>query len=356
VHFSYYSEEYGQFDGIKYAVEAGDQFEARQKAWERLENDESMQYASCIKQSGVTWEASPLNIQEYFTMMAAFAKYGIQETKNIDIPNAVIYQDDDRIRQARDALSHCWGNLDAISIIAKDFGEHHGMIPPDIFDELHYAALIARELDQSGKTEQAWELYDKTYTAEKWDFDSMHSIKQLFRDGSIWLCGESVYLGNYFCKDGIFPEKAALTDYEDKYISRWHNARHIDKLAQLPMFGEKHVINENRGSDNQLSYEYHVLIIRRDALPKEQQKPENMLWTPVTDGEHTQYAQNMITGVFSKLSRNDFVGVLRPEFENKIDFEALKGEYAAKHENTRHSMDGLNASHEIEDDQEDEIY
>ena len=354
MHFSYYSEEFGQFDEAKFAVEASDQFEARQKAWERVENDESMQYASCIKQCGVTWEASPINLQDYFNMMAAFAKYGIQETKNVDIPNAVIYQDDDRIKQARDALSHYWGNLDAISNIAKDFGQQHGMIPPDIFDELHYAALIARELEQSGKTEQAWELYDKTYTAEKWDLDAMHSIKQLFRDGSIWLCGESEYLGNYFCKDGIYPEKAALTDYEDKYISRWHNARHIDKLSRLPMFGEKDVISEKGGF--QLPYEYHVLVIRQDALPKEQQKPENMLWTPVTNGDITQYAQNMITGVFSKLSRSDFIGVLRPEFENKIDFETLKSEYAAAHENTRHSTDGLNVRDEIEDEQEDEIY
>ena len=185
MHFSYYSEEYGQFEEAKYGVEAENQFDARQKAWEHVENDESMQYASCIKQCGVTWEASPLDMQDYFNMMAAFTKYGIQETKNIDIPNAVMHQDDEHIKQARDSLNHYWGNLSAINNIAKDFGEHHGMVPPDIFDELHYAALIARDLEVKGQYQKAFELYNKTYTAEKWDLDAIYSIKNLFREGSI---------------------------------------------------------------------------------------------------------------------------------------------------------------------------
>ena len=145
-----------------------------------------------------------------------------------------------------------------------------------------------------------------------------------------------------------------MKDFDDQYVSRWHNARNISKLSQLPMFADKDVISVHAGAQSQLSYEYHVLVIRRDALPKEQQTPVNMLWTPVMDGENARYAQNMITGVFSNLSQSDFVGILRPEFENKIDFDALKGEYTATHENTRQNMPGHNIADDMEDEQEDE--
>jgi len=111
------------------------------------------------------------------------------------------------------------------------------------------------------------------------------------------------------------------------------------------------VIQHSEGSDiaTSMSYDYHILVLRHSVLPKELLKPENMLWK--LDVEGSPYSQNVITGGYMKLSRDDFAGVLRPEFESNIDFVALKKEYAAKHEKSQ-SRDN-NIFHDQEPDDED---
>ena len=280
VHFSYYSEENGQFEGTKYTLEAEKQFNAREKAWELFDNDKEMKNASCISQCGVTWETSPADMQDYFNMMAALDKCTIKQIENIDIPNHMLHQDEERVARAKIVIRECWGSLGAISNIAKDMGKPYGIIPPNIFEELHYSELLAMELEKRGQVQEAFSLYKRISDAQKWDQDAIMSIDLLFVHGDIWLNGNSVYLVDQFSRDGVFPEKADLSDAQYDYISRWRNSRVINNLSQLPMFGEKDVIRSSGNIINEMSYEYRVLVLRPEALPKEQQKPETKLTRP----------------------------------------------------------------------------
>ena len=104
-----------------------------------------------------------------------------------------------------------------------------------------------------------------------------------------------------------------------------------------------------------MSYEYRVLVINPNALPKEMRTPENMLWMPVVNGDYVRYAQNLITDRFMNLTRDDFIGILRPEYEKNIDFAGLNYEYALSHDKTPVSED--NGVQGIEDEEsEDEYY
>ena len=161
-------------------------------------------------------------------------------------------------------------------------------------------------------------------------------------------------MDKYFAKDSIFPEIADIADHSYKYISRWRNARHIEKLSQLPMFGEKDVINGSESWKSKMSYEYRVLVINPNALPDEMRVPQNMLWTPLVEGDSVKYARNLITDGTMDLARDDFIGILRPEFENNIDFAALNYEYTLSHDKPP-SNEG-NAPLDFEDEESEEEY
>jgi len=218
VHFSYYSKENGQFEGTKYTLEAENQFEARQKAWDLFDNDKEMKNASCVSQCGVTWKASILDLQDYFNMLASIDKCTIRQIENIDIPNNKLHQDEARVTSAKAAIRECWGSLDAISNIAEDMGRPFGMKPPSIYEELHYSELFARELEKNGQEKEAASLYNRISAAEKWDEDAIYSLDKLFHDGDVWLNGGDVYLSDYFARDSVFPEKADLSDTVDDYM------------------------------------------------------------------------------------------------------------------------------------------
>jgi len=161
-------------------------------------------------------------------------------------------------------------------------------------------------------------------------------------------------LSEYFAQDSVFPQCADLTDHESTYIWRWQRQRPIDKLPRLPMFGEKDVIAGSESWKSQMSYEYRVLVVGANALPNEMRTPESMLWMPVTEGDTVRYAKNLITDKFMNLSRSDFVGILRPEFENNIDFAALNYEYGLSHEkpqaNDSVGAQGLDEDLELEEE------
>ena len=353
VYFSYYSEEYGQFEDRSYCVYAENQFEARRKAWEYCESDDDMKFASCIKQCGVMWDSSPTNLQDYFNAEAAASKCRAKIIENAEIPNADIQNNEEKKIELKNEISYYWGSIKTVSDIAKDMGKPFGLQPPDLFDELHYAEAFVNKIENSGDYSRAFTMLNKIEAAKKWDENAMFSLSDFFRNSYITLDGESFYFGQDFNKDGIFPEKANVTDYASKYISRWQNARHIEQLTRLRMFGEKDVIpgSESWRLDNQMAYEYRILIIKPEVLPKELRKPENMLWTTVVDDDYVRYAQNVITGDSLNLSRSDFIGVIRPEFEKNIDFESLKKEYAI-HKEHQSAEDSPFRNNELEEENE----
>jgi len=103
-----------------------------------------------------------------------------------------------------------------------------------------------------------------------------------------------------------------------------------------------------------MSYEYRVLVINPNALPEGMRSPENMLWTPSVEGDSVRYARNLITDGFMDLARDDFIGILRPEFENNIDFAALNYEYVRSHE--KPPTNEGSAPLDIEDEESEEEY
>ena len=117
VHFSYYSEEYGLFEENRFSVEAENQFEARQKAWEIIDTDDNRRFMSCLRQTGVTWDAPPINMPEYFIALAADYKYRIKVIENVSIPNSEINRDEDNRARAKNELSYYLGRLDSVSDI-----------------------------------------------------------------------------------------------------------------------------------------------------------------------------------------------------------------------------------------------
>jgi len=181
VHFSYYSEEYGQFDENRYYVEAEDQFEARQKAWEIVDSDDSRRFMSCLRQCGVTWEASPANMEDYLNSIAADYKCRVKKIENVDIPNAKIQKSEDAQDIANGDRGYFLGCLGAVSDMAKDIGRPFGMAPPDLFEELHYAEGFVGEIQNSDSYDHAWLLSDRIEAARKWDQNAMFSLRQLFK-------------------------------------------------------------------------------------------------------------------------------------------------------------------------------
>ena len=74
-----------------------------------------------------------------------------------------------------------------------------------------------------------------------------------------------------------------------------------------------------------------------------------------SDGDYVRYAQNLITDRFMNLTRDDFIGILRPEYEKNIDFADLNYEYGLSHDKTPVNED--NVPQDIEDDElEDEYF
>jgi hypothetical protein len=176
--------------------------------------------------------------------------------------------------------------------------------------------------------------------------EAIYTLRELFADGYIYLPrqfspeaakihGESVSFRDHFGRDGVFPEKSDLSESEYTFTRRWRNARHIETLRALPVFGERNVIKNSQ----LMSVDYNILALRMEAVKPDFRNPENALWMPddlsgdqtITLGGDPDYrfsARNLITGVVVDLKCSDFAGVLRPEFSENIDFDALRQQYA----------------------------
>ena len=213
------------------------------------------------------------------------------------------------------------------------------MTPPNVYEEIEYAWQLVGKLDEMGRHDAAEALARRIEKAQKWDIGAIHDLRQLFTNNSIHLPGDYINFAQYFGRDGVFPERADVTEREYPYIRRWRETRRVETLSRLPIFGEGHVI---RGSEA-MPFDYRALVLRQDALTLDYRTPENILWTPHYDIDGTCLnldnghpetsfnVENMTTGVVVALRRKDFLGVLRPEFADNIDFDALKREYAEQH-------------------------
>lgn len=330
VHFSCYSELYGNFDEVIIKVDAENQFDARSRAWELSEKNSDLEFSSCIKLCGITWNASPLDMQDYFNAQAEYEKYQIKYIDNIKKPNARIEKNENKLENCERERYSSFGSLYTISRIAEDLGKPLGMLPPAIYEELHYAKEFCYQFGWNDNDKSSV-LLKMIEQAEKWDRNAIHSIQELFRHGIGLFNGQEFDFSAQFGRNGIYTVYADRTESEYHFIQRWRMAREYTSIANLPFFGEKDIIVGSHA----MQYEWQTLVLNKTALPTETQIPYNSLWIPKQNdiseydinGERMITAENLITGEIAKWKHSDFIGVLRPEINAKINYEVMKTEY-----------------------------
>lgn len=332
-HFSFYSEEWGNFDDMAYTVQAQSPFDAREKAWQTWDEDEDSKLRSCVRLYAVTWSPNPLDAGDYFYSHAADIKQAVGRIENVDIPNARIERHD-RAEYYEREKHYYLGSLRTIDAVAKDLYAGRGMIPPSVYEELHYAEELCGKIEDFAQAQALW---NKISAVKKWDErTNLFDIRDLFQKGYITLQGEAVFLREHFDRNGIFPVYADLDDMDYSYISRWQRSWKLSRLAYLQPPMPADVISY---SADHMLYDYQLLLINNARFPAEYQKPENMIWMPSEDSMNITkdmtekfLVDNVITGERMLADRSDFWGVIRPDVAARYDFEALKAEYAAAHE------------------------
>ncbi len=360
VFFSYYSENNGNFEDIFLKVEAENQFQARRIAWSLFEKNDDVMFCKSIKQYGITWDANPLELQDYFNAQAASCKKNIEEIENVKIPNLTIDKEKGRIGEFERDRSYYYGALNEIDSIAKGLYKSLGMIPPSVYEEIHYTKELCTFLDLEGKYDKSMELYKRAEKAENWDNSYMFELREFFKRGYTTLLGETEIFNSQFGKDGIYPKFADIQDLEYSYLSKWNNITKKEHLSSLPMFDEKHTIPK---SNHYLDYEHRILVLKKEVLKDEYQRPDQLLWcasgggfgcSPTARGRSV-FCENPITGEKYEWSRHDFHGVLRPEFERNIDFEAIKAEYQKLHPDENKAENNPTAESQEQQDFEDDL-
>jgi len=329
VHFSYYSEEWGNFDDISYPVTAETSFEAREKAWLICDQDSDTLFRKNIRQFAVTWKPNLLDAGDYFYSHAADIKQALGRLMNVAIPNDRIANNERQHQLDTERCSHL-SALYTLDDVAKDLYADKGILPPSVHEELHYAEKLYEHLDYGEKAEALWERIDR---ARKWDRGAVYSIRDLFKDGYTTLCGEAVFFNELFGRNGIYPVHNNLDEHDYMYISRWNNRMKIDSLKRLPLLKETDIIPNSAGN---MSYDYQTLLLDRSNFADDRfQAPENMLWEPTDPTENGEVTKdgiftvrNIITDEHISTQRNFFFGVLRPDIAATFDFDSLKNEYA----------------------------
>lgn len=324
VHFSFYDEQYGNFDDTSYKVMAETPFEAREKAWPLCDQDEDTLFRRNIRQYAVTWTPNLLDAGDYFYAQAASVKQSMGHINNVQIPNADI-SDPQRVQSLKTEHHFNFGSLYAIDFMAKDLYADKGMVPPSIFEELHYTEKLCERLGWGEKADALWERMDK---AKKWDRSAIYTIRDLFKDGYTWLCGETALFREQFDRHGIYPVHNNLDERDYTYISRWQRARKVDNLNRLPALTKADVIEHSAAHMNLYG---QTLLLNFDRAAEKYRTPENMLWTHIDisgNGEEMKdgafVAENPITGECMTCTKEDFIGVIRPEIAAAFDFAALK--------------------------------
>lgn len=355
-HFSFYSEEQGNFDDFAYRVQAETPFAARIKGWEAWDQDDDSKFRSCVTLYAVTWNPNPLDAGDYFYSHAADIKQAVGHIDNVDFPNDKLEKYGKRDYYERQKQYYL-GALQTLDDVAKDLYADKGIVPPSIYEELHYAEELCYTLEN---WEQSNSFLDKIKAAKEWDKNSCAKwdIRDLFKKSYITLCDETVRFRDQFGRNGIYPVQADIEDGEYTYISRWERLINVKTLDRLPLLQQADTIPH---SAEHMTYDYQFLLITPDYLCAADKKPENMIWTPDEDAvnitkdmPHTFFVDNIITGERILAHRSYFLGVLRPDVVARFDFEALKAEYAATHEKQEEAIEPSEQDFISDTDMEDE--
>ena len=355
-HFSFYSEEYGYFDDCAYRVQAESPFDTRIKAWEAFDQDEESKFRSCAKLYAVTWNPNPLDAGDYFYSHAADIKQAVGHIDNVDMPNDKLEKHGKHEYYERQKHYYL-GALQTIDGVAKDLYAEKGIVPPSIYEELHYAEELYYALEYGEQSDAMWK---KIKSAKEWDSNScaQWDIRDLFKNGYITLCNEIVRFRDQFGRNSIYPVHADIEDSEYTYISRWERLASVKTLDRLPALTQADTIPH---SADHMTYDYQILLMNLSQFSASFNKPVNMIWTPgeeainlTNDTTDKFLVDNVITGEHILAQRSDFLGVLRPDTVARFDFEELKAEYAATHENPNETAGQLLGEYTDEFSSEDE--
>ena len=338
VHFSFYAEDYGRFESMHYNVRAETPYDAREEAWRMNDGSPGRPLMSCVKQTGVTWDSSPLDVQDYFNAKMAACQQSRREIENVTMPNTEIDNDTHAKMSAERSRSFEYGMAFAIQQIAMEQGKPFNIVPPNVFEEIVYGEKLLEHMYARLPHDEALinGLYQLLEKARHDEFSGVFPLRELFTDGFLSVGTEYYNLRKHFNKDGICPFYADIDDNERQYVNRWTNVLPVNTLSNLRPFDERNVI---KNSAAVMLYDYETLVLKKDILAPESQKAMYLLWAIVepdaclegfgTDPDKQLVCENKITGHHAVFRRADFHGVLRPEFEQRIDYDKLKAEYEA---------------------------
>jgi hypothetical protein len=366
VYFSVYDEEEGYFGDVPYDVLADTSLAARKLAWDELAKDSSSRFYSCVRQIGVTWDSSPMNMLDYFNSLAAAEKLTLNRVKYIDIPNAAIEKSESGEAKKSTAITDragALGSLYTINKMAHDMFRGYDISPPEFADEIECAREISYQLADSGNKDA----YDKIQHIIKESFRyRTHLLRDLMNDKFLTLDYKNnmgINLVKYFTKDGIFPEIQDVNDYNQyHYVQRWNSETSISSMYSLNHYFTKNIsectINESRDF---MPFDYKALILNPSLFPSNQHDFKNLLWIPTEDNDPIGlnqnsrfFVQNLITDAVEEYARKDFLGVLRPDIYALLDFDALKYNYVNNSSMTP-SLSNAKTFVEPEDDWDNEL-
>ncbi|MGL5437154.1 MAG: hypothetical protein ACRDBO_17560 [Lachnospiraceae bacterium] len=228
--FSFYDEVWGAFEDTAYPVSAESPFAAREKAWAICAADKESPLRSNIKQYAVTWEPNPLDIGDYFYAYAADIKQSLGSLMNVTIPNDEIlgFKRNEILRSERNSFL---SSLYTVGEIASDLYGAKGILPPSIYEELHYAEKLYEHICENhydNKADHLWEMIKK---AKAWDYGAIYALRDLFQNGYTTLCGNTERFREQFGKGGLYPVHNNLDDWDGIYIVIRHSIR-----SQIPVF------------------------------------------------------------------------------------------------------------------------
>jgi hypothetical protein len=343
VHFSYYDEEKGLFDESNYPTQAENQFQARSEAWKLRNADEKASFQSCVRQIGITWDPFLGDIGQHDCFNAGIANhiYRMNQSKYIDYPNGHIKLNAEIIGASESHISLIADYLDTINASMRDVGEAFKITPPYVFDEIEYAKRMIKEIDNTGQHEVMAALLNTTTNAQKWHPEAMQNLKDLFDTGCLNTQNNHIDLKRYMTQDSLFPLLAdAADDNMENYYSRWRkdSVLKIDKFFSSSSIKDFCVI---KNSNLHMAYEGKALILNPESLTSSDRYTnnhfENIFWrrqenkpddhSVEFDPKSRFIARNLVTDEIKEFSRDQFVGVLRPEYVKYIDFDQLRDIY-----------------------------
>lgn len=210
--FSFFAAEENTYYDCGVQFDAADRYAAREKAWELFEKNHSSYICSegaiqNVKLCGLRWEGSPLDIQDYFDAQSDSCQCEINRIRNVDLANCRInpaehkrrYEEFQRNLYSESACRHLLDNM------AKELYAQHGMIPPSIHTELHYAQEMANSLYHSQQYDLADKLSQALCDAEHWQSNATCTISELFREHHLYYDQRYHDMNEHFARDGCYP-------------------------------------------------------------------------------------------------------------------------------------------------------